>query len=289
MGDNDSGQLGDGTNVPKTTPVAVVGLPGAATAVAASYGHSLALLADGTIWAWGDNIHGQLGYTTTNVYLTSNIPNQVVGIPGLAIDIAAGYTHSLAVLQDGSVWAWGSDSYGETGIDYAHSLTPHAVAGLPAKAMAVAGGSGFSLALLNDGTVWAWGADEFQELANPTVSVQSSKPVQVTGFTGKVVAVTANGNELSGHSLALLEDGSVWAWGRNDYGQLGTGNNQVVYTATKVLGLPAPAVAMAVGDGHSLVLLNDGTVWGWGDNSMGELGVPVESWNRVPAKVIGLP
>jgi IPT/TIG domain/Regulator of chromosome condensation (RCC1) repeat len=178
-GENEWGQLGNGTSRNHSDlPVAVSGLTDV-TAVAAGTGHSLALLSNGTVVAWGSNQYGELGDGTE---VESDVPVAVGGLSGVA-DIAAGGTHSLALLDDGRVMAWGSNVFGELGdgtfsgpqtcsegaFQGSCSDVPVAVRSLRGVT-AIAAGLGHSLALLGDGTVMAWGSNDSGELGDETVA-----------------------------------------------------------------------------------------------------------------------
>jgi len=112
-GDNSAGELGDGTLTQRTTPVPVPGLPGV-QAISANGRHDLALLADGTVMSWGDNTFGQLGNGTTSANHNAELPVAVTGLPKAAA-VAAGGEHSLALLANGTVMAWGDNSNGQLG------------------------------------------------------------------------------------------------------------------------------------------------------------------------------
>ena len=267
-GGNHYGQLGDGTKTNKITAVQVSGLSGVA-AIAGGYSHSLALKNDGTVWAWGDNYYGQLGDGIQPYvgYITTAV--QVNGLSGITA-IARGYSHSLALKNDGTVWAWGSNVYGQLGdgtvVDKATAVQVSGLSGITA----IAGGYLHSLALKNDGTVWAWGSNVYGQLGDGTV-VDKATAVQVIGLSG----ITAIASGYS-HSLALKNDGTVWAWGNNNNGQLGDGTTRDATTAVQVSGL-SRITAIAGGGLHSLALKNDGTVWAWGNNLRRQLGegIPV--------------
>ena len=215
-GNNDYGQLGDGTYASKNTPVQVFDLTGA-KAISAGVYYSLALKSNNTVWAWGRNGNGQLGDGTTIDRLT---PVQVSDLTG-AKAIAASYYHTLALKSDGTVWAWGNNDYGQLGDGtYASKNTPVQVFDLTG-AKAIAAGVYYSLALNGDGTVWAWGLNNHGQLGDGT-NANSAIPVQTLGAggIGNISGVTAIAASYY-HTLALKSDNTVWAWGRNNSGQLG--------------------------------------------------------------------
>src|SRR5262249_46583035 len=213
-GDNESGQLGNGTTTTTNVPVRLRTL-GNVIAVAGGNQHSLALTGDGTVWAWGSGSNGQLGNNTRGVNKTTPIQ-----VPGLAniIGIAAGWNHSVALRSDGTVWAWGSGQYGQLGngqpIDMA---IPVPVLGLN-NVTSIAAGFVHTLALKSDGTVWAWGYNSSGQLGDNS-TLNSAVPVQVLNLSG--VAEIAAGYV---HNVALTSDARVWAWGDNTRGQLGNGS-----------------------------------------------------------------
>ena len=175
----------------------------------------------------------------------------VSGLTG-AVAVSAGENHSLAVKSDGTVWAWGYNNYGQLGNGYPSSSSniPLRVSELTG-AVAISAGYAHSLALKSDGTVWAWGFNGVGELGNGTTNTSSNVPVQVSqvsGLTG-VVAIGAG----SDHNLAVKSDGTVWAWGFNDSGQLGNGtiSSRGTPVPVQVSGLTG-AVVIAAGSAHSL-------------------------------------
>ncbi|BAS26700.1 hypothetical protein LIP_0843 [Limnochorda pilosa] len=194
-------------------------------AVAAGDLHSLARQTDGTVWTWGDNDAGQLGDGTT---LDRNTPARVDGLNGVAA-VAAGSYHNLALKEDGTIWAWGRNNLGQLGDGTTTTTrpTPVQVSGLTGV-VDVAAGWDHSLALRSDGTVWAWGYNAFGQVGIGSTTEQHT-PVQISGLTG-IVAVAGGGY----HSLALKSDGTVWAWGYNSTGQLGDGTTTDRYTPVRV-------------------------------------------------------
>ncbi|ODA90867.1 hypothetical protein ATY41_08100 [Leifsonia xyli subsp. xyli] len=285
-GHNNDGELGNGTTTASTTPVQAQGLGGRTiTAIAAGGYHSLALASDGTVWAWGHNNDGELGNGTTTA---STTPVQAQGLGGRTITaIAAGGYHSLALASDGTVWAWGHNNDGELGNGTTTaSTTPVQAQGLGGRTItAIAAGGYHSLALASDGTVWAWGHNNDGELGNGTTTA-STTPVQAQGLGGRTITAIAAGGY---HSLALASDGTVWAWGHNNDGELGNGTTTASTTPVQAQGLGGRTItAIAAGGYHSLALASDGTVWAWGHNNDGELGNGTTTASTTPVQAQGL-
>lgn len=224
-GDNDIGQLGNGTtaSVPVTTPVTVAGLTGVIAIAAGGYfeGHTCALLGDGTVRCWGDNGNGQLGNgTTTN----SATPVTVTGLSG-ATAIEAGGEAACALVggAGGTLECWGANNAGQLGngaMGTAPVTTP-VMATSPGGVTAVAAGGtntgGYTCALLSGGTLKCWGSNARGQLGNGTMT-SSLTPVPVSGLSSlRAIAL----GEL--HACALLASGTVACWGYNNYGQLGNG------------------------------------------------------------------
>lgn len=232
--------------------------------VAGGDSHSLALKSDGTVWACGNNTHGQLGDGTTTGRKT---PVQVSNISGVTA-IACGWNHSLALKSDGTVWAWGNNTYGQLGDGTTTKKnTPIQVNGISNIIVIGCGGS-HSLAVKSDGTVWTWGNNTYGQLGDGTTTNRST-PIQVSELSD-ATKVTGGGY----YSLALLSDSTVYAWGRNNNGELGTGTGSEYITPVQVSGL-TDITSITGGHneyGHSLALKSDGTIWAWGHNWWGALG-----------------
>jgi len=278
-GDNNSGQLGDNSTTSSFVPVAVSGDLAGKTVVAIEAGgmHSLALTAEGQVFAWGDNGAGQLGNNSTT---SSPVPVAVSGVMAgkTVVAIAAGMSHCLALTSDGQVFAWGMNYSGQLGNNStASSPVPVAVdmSGVLAgkTVVAIASGDMHSIAMTSDGQVFAWGHNGNGQLGDGGW-MDSPAPVAVsmTGvLTGKTAVAIAAGGV---HSLALTAEGQVFAWGANWQGQLGNGTTTNSAVPLAVSGDLAGKTVAAIEAGafYSLALTSDGQIFGWGDNMARQLG-----------------
>jgi alpha-tubulin suppressor-like RCC1 family protein len=228
-----------------------------APAISAGSSHSLALHADGTVSAWGNDLSGQLGVGRTLKY---SRPVEVSGIKDVQ-SVAVGGTHVLAATKDGTVWSWGQNASAQLGDGtFSPRAAPARVEGI-GKVVAVAAGNSFSLALGADGTVWSWGSNYSGELGDPALTADADvrkTPGRIPGLSD-IVAIAAG----SWHGVALAKDGSIWTWGANDRGQLGDGTTKLHIAPAKVTGI-TDATAISAGGRSSLMLRQDGTVWGTG-------------------------
>lgn len=276
-GYNYYGQVGNGTiknNI--NSPVTVVGLNNVIQ-IDAGMSHMVALLEDGTVKAWGNNVDGEFGDGTD---VSKSTPTPIPGLTNVK-QIIAGDIQTVALLEDGTVMSWGSsamESLGyETTVDV---LSPIIVSGL-SNVKQIAIGLWHTLALLEDGTVKAWGFNEDGELGDGTV-VNKITPVTIPGLSN-VKQVDAGDY----HSAALLNDGTVKTWGYNAYGQLGDGTDVDRLTPVEVPGLSG-VKQISIGEYHSTALLNDKTVVTWGCNEGGQLGNGTKEDSLTPVTTVKL-
>ena len=274
-GYNGTGQLGDGTQTQRATPVQVTTLVNI-VGVAAGANHTLALDSSGTVWAWGYNFYGQLGDNSTSMRTS---PVVVGGLPNV-IAIAAGTSHSVALGADGSVWTWGRNDQGQLGngnMAVTQSNAPLLISS-GWTATAIAAGRNHTLVVRTGGELWGWGANGSGQLDDGTTTTPRSSAVRATGITGAVAA--AGG---SAHSLVLLSNGQVWATGDDSSGQLGDNGSTARSTMAQVAGVPL-ASAVAAGQSFSSVRTQAGEVWSWGAGTSGQIGDGAGTTRRTPVK-----
>jgi alpha-tubulin suppressor-like RCC1 family protein len=226
--------------------------------------YTLAIREDGTLWAWGTNVYGQLGDGTR---IDRAEPVQV-GSDNDWQSVAASSYHSMGIKTDGTLWAWGRNNYGQLG-DGTRS-DKYAPVQEPSKSTdwkSVALGNEFSVALKTDGTVWTTGRNNYGQLGdNTTDNHWIFTDVTPAGTTWKGIAAGIY------HWGALGEDGTIWSCGRNNYGQLGDGTTTDRHVLTQEASGDTDWSAIASGDYHMLALKTDGRLFGWGLNSSYQIG-----------------
>jgi alpha-tubulin suppressor-like RCC1 family protein len=268
------------------------------TSIAAGETYSLALDSNGQIWAAGENEYGQLGLGD-NIDRNSFRP---VTIPDLAptakiISIAAGGYHSIALDSNGKLWATGSNGNGRLGLGYnidQNEFKPVAINGLSSSTnISIAAGGYHSLALDSNGQIWATGSNYWGQLGLGDEDAYSFF-TQVPSLPDYFVSIAANDQ----HSLALDNNGQIWAAGQNVYGRLGLGssNNYDIryFTSFQPVIIPdlassgAKIVYIAAGGDHSLALDGNGQIWATGYNTVGQLGLGSEegSWRYTFKQVV---
>jgi uncharacterized protein YjdB len=192
--------------------------------------------------------------------------------------IAAGNHYTLAIRDDGSLWAWGRNSYGSLGVGIEERYLK--MQPIPRRInaandwVAVSAGNVHSVALKADGSLWAWGANGGGRLGDGTNTTRVA-PVQVAGAAKNWKTIASlNGN----HTLAIKTDGSLWAWGVNNFGQLGDGTNTDRFTPVRI-GAANDWAAVSAGQYHTMAIKADGSLWGWGANDRSQIEDYSYNWN----------
>ena len=290
FGENNDGQLGNAAGNgstsanPSPSQLSVPAATGQLVQVATAKDHSLLLTSSGQVFSFGDNYYGQLGNTTNanNSAVSANPDPTLVALPGPAAQVAAGDQFSLVLLSNGQLYAFGANQEGQLGNnnnDASIANPAPALVNLPGGATVaqIAAGDDFSLALTTSGELYAFGDNEYGQLGNTTnnaTTAANPAPTLVALPAGRVTQIAAGFD----YGLALSSTGQVFAFGDNDYGQLGNPSNSGTTTANpsatqvSLPGSAGPAVQIAAGGYHSLVLTSSGQVFAFGDNDYGELG-----------------
>ncbi len=263
-GGNYESQVGDNTLVNRHTPV-LIDEDDNWMIVTAGYQHTVALKSDGSLWVWGSNRNGQLGDGT---YISKRIPTRIGNDNDWAA-IAAGEEHTVALKTDGSLWAWGKNAVGQLGDDTTDNKDTPTRIGTDNDWVKVYAGGYHTVAIKSDGSLWAWGSGYYGQLGNGAAGgyAWSKIPIEVTGNDRSWTAVAVGQN----YTVALKADGSLWAWGQNNYGQLGDGTT-VNKNIPMRIGVDTDWKVITAGEEHTVAIKNDGSLWAWGRNQFGTLG-----------------
>jgi len=279
-GGNSSGQLGNNTVVSSRSPVLTVGSFSDWCQVSAGTNHNLALRRNGTAWSWGCNAYGRLGDNTST---NRSSPVSIVGGFTDWCQVSAGDSHSLALRCNGTAWSWGNNGNGRLGDNTPDNRSiPVSVVGGFTDWCQVSAGGGHNLAIRTNGTAWAWGCNFRGRLGDDTITSRSS-PVSVVGGFTDWCQVSAGG----GHSLGVRCNGTAWAWGDNQYGNLGDDTASVRSSPVSVVGGFTDWCQVSAGNCHSLGLRTNGSAWAWGSNTCGRLGDGTVTSRSSPVSVVG--
>jgi alpha-tubulin suppressor-like RCC1 family protein len=281
-GNNGNGELGDGTTTSRAVPTPGKRVTGMAKIVQlqSSRSYSLALDENGVLWGWGVN-SGQVLASGSAYSFSTPVK---ISLPGPVARFATGGSHALALARNGKLWAWGDNGNGQLGIGTTAVTAGVSEIPLPAAMAAIASLAASTLssyALDANGQLWSWGYNGYGQLGDGATQRQSS-PTAVATSSGipAVQAIAAAGYS----ALALANDGSVWGWGYNTYGELGLGSGSYFSTPQKITTGLTSAKALCIGGNYSLGVSGSGMVWGWGTNNYGQLGIGSTTATRVPVQ-----
>ncbi len=312
-GNNQYGQLGDGTTIDVHVPIRI--MTGVASVAAGGY-HTMIVKTDGSLWATGLNDFGQLGTGTsvasiatpmqimTGVSAVSagnastlilkfdhslwatgrnfegelgNGTNTSISVPvqimADVLSVSAGAYHTMILKSGGILWATGFNLQGQLGNGTTADLSSPAQV-MTNVATVIAGGN-HTMVVKNDASLWTFGYNAYGQLGNGSVSYESPQPAQIVPVVASIAAGGA-------HSMIVHTDGSLWATGRNDNGQLGNGTWVSISTPTQIMTDVASVVA---GDSHTIIIKNDGSVWATGANWKGQLGNDSTSSIMTPVRI----
>jgi alpha-tubulin suppressor-like RCC1 family protein len=284
-GSNGSGRLGDNTTVSRSSPVSVVGGFTDWCKVSGGTNHSLGLRQNGTLWAWGYNGSGGLG---TNNTTSSSSPVSVVGGFTDWCQLWAGNKNSFGIRTNGVLYAWGYNNYGRLGTgDTSNFSSPVSVVG-GFTDWCFVHNCNHTLAVRTNGTAWAWGCGYHGQLGNGLWGYSfarncHSSPVSVVGgFTDW--CQVAGGTR---HSIGLRSNGTVYTWGCNARGQLGTNNTTSRNSPGTIVGGFTDWCQITAGYQTQMALRTNGTIWSWGYANQGVLGDNTVVSKSSPVSVVG--
>ena len=298
-GYNGSGQLGDGTNVDKNTPILIN--TGAIAnkvivSIACGYYYTIALDNTGKLYAWGYNFLGQLGDGTSGAGVDKNVPiliNTGAIANKVIVSIAAGYNHTAAIDNTGNVYTWGTNGSGQLGNgNTTQQNTPILInnsAILNKVILSIVCARDHTIALDNTGKVYAWGANGSGQLGTGNTTLQKNPVLINTGaIANKVIAYIVCG---SNHTVVLDNTGNLYAWGANGGGQLGdgtfgTGSDKYTPILINTGDIANNVIAyIACGFNHTIVIDNIGKLYAWGINSSGQLGDSTVTQRNTPLSI----
>ena len=267
-GFNNNGQLGDNTTTTRLTPITTSVGGTNWKQVACGYLHTAAIKTDGTLWTWGRNGTGQLGINLSGTATNRTTPVTTFAGGNNWKQVACGDSHTAAIKTDGTLWTWGSNDFGQLGINNVIGRsTPVTTFAGGTNWKQVAAGGFHTSAIKTDGTLWTWGSNNSGRLGDNTTTQRNTPVTTFAGGTNwKQVAAG------SFHTSAIKTDGTLWTWGLN-YGQLGNNSATIDRSipVTTFLG-GSNWKQVACGDYHTAAIKTDGTLWTWGRNAHGRLG-----------------
>jgi alpha-tubulin suppressor-like RCC1 family protein len=259
-GNNNRGQLGDGTTTRRNSP-ARIGTENNWASVSAGGDHTVAIRTDGSLWAWGSNSAGQLGDgTTTN----RNIPTRI-GRDRDWASVSATYSRNVAIKKDGSLWAWGFNRNRELGDGTNTNRNIPTRIGRDRDWASVSTGGRNTVAIKTDGSLWAWGVNTYGQLGDGTTT-RYNTPTKI-GTTTNWAYIRTGGISGREHTVAIRTDGSLWAWGNNEYGQLGDGTTTNRNIPTRI-GTATNWISIVVSLYRTFAIRTDGSLWAWGRNTL---------------------
>ena len=274
--------------------------------VSAGDSFSAAIKSDGSLWAWGRNDNfGQLG---TGTWQDSNIPVQECTGANNWVAVSVGSSHAAAIKKDGSLWTWGKDDENELNRSGDNRIPAEVDDPDPSKLWVAAfsisistvgikedggiwawgdnfsgsipvliipagdiwlilsAGAGHTVVIKKDGSLWAWGNNSYGQLGNndPTGTYRSTLVEVAEPGTWKTISAKGN------HTLAIKNDGSLWAWGSNNFGQLGS--NTKKFSLIPIQIGKDKWTAVSTNYSHTVAIKSDGSLWAWGSNNYGQLG-----------------
>ena len=285
-GKNDNGELGDGTTAKSLVPKEIT-LPNGVKPVQISAGsnHSMGIGSDGELYTWGYNYSGQIGDNTTQNKLTPTKITLSIGVKPK--QIICGGSHSMAIGDDGELYAWGKNDYGQLGDGTTtKKIIPTKITlSIGVKPKQIVCGGEFSMAIGDDGNLYTWGSDNFGQLGNGTSDYNThNTPIKISLPNGVKPKQIASGYY---YSMTIGDDGNLYTWGNNLFGQIGDGTFDNRVTSPKRITFlnDVKPKQIACGYGHSMAIGDDNNYYIWGDNTYGQYGDGSYTNKLIPTKI----
>jgi alpha-tubulin suppressor-like RCC1 family protein len=277
---NSSGQLGDNTTVTKSSPVQEITSSTNWCKLSDGIVHTSALKTDGTLWSWGAGACGRLGNNATT---NRSSPVQEITLSTNWCTVSAGFEHTGAIKTDGTLWTWGESAGGRLGNNTTATDRSSPVQEITSSTNWCQISSGFchTGAVKTDGSLWAWGSGICGRLGDGTTTQRASPVREVTSSTNWC-RVSANNL----HSAALKTDGTIWAWGSNNCGQLGDNATAIRCSPVQEITSSTNWCDVSTSCFGVFAIKMDGSLWGWGSNLCGVLGNNNTAFTRSPVQEI---
>jgi alpha-tubulin suppressor-like RCC1 family protein len=274
---NSTGQLGTGGTTNRTTFAALQGYADRWLNFAGSASSSAAIKADGTLWAWGDPIYGQLGNNNNS---TGNEKSPILINNGPWSFIECGRFFAAGIKFDGTLWMWGLNSSGQVGNGVSGSQVNSPTKIGTAKWSTVSCSFGeYTMGIQTDGTLWAWGGNQYGNFGNNSWA-NSNVPVKIGTSTWRAISTGY------GHTAAIRTDNTLWVWGLNAAGQIGDGSLTSTLMPVNLFSF-VPWRSVAAAGQSTFAIKADGTLWAWGGNGYGQLGDGTTTGRLSPVQIAG--
>ncbi len=265
-GTNSDGQIGDNTQINRSSPVQTIAGGFNWRQLANGPAYTAAIKTDGTLWVWGNGTSGKLGTGTTT---DRSSPVQTIAGGTNWKQVACGLNHTAAIKTDGTLWVWGDNFYGQLGdgTSFGKSSPVQTLTG-GTDWKQVSCGRYHTAAVKTDGTLWTWGNNSFYGQLGDNTQINRSSPVQTIagGTDWKQVACGQD------HTSAIKTDGTLWGWGYDLNGQLGDNANTLRSSPVQTIAGGTDWKQVACGQDHTAAIKTDGTLWTWGRGIYGKLG-----------------
>ena len=264
MGRNDRGQLGVGDNIERSSPTLVT-VPFLWSKINPAAIHTIGIQSNGTLWTWGYNVYGELGLGDSSIVRSAPVK---VGNLSVWTKITAANFVSVAIQSNGTLWSWGLNNGGQLGLSDLTDRSSPVQVGTQSNWTQIAGAGGSHiLALQSNGTLWTWGNNQVGQLGQGDTTNRST-PTQIGALSvWTQIAVGAN------HSLAIQSNGTLWGWGDNFNGQLGLNTSSSYRSSPVQVGSLSTWTKINCSNTGALALQSNGTLWSWGSNGTGQLGL----------------